>query len=97
MPVAESKEQVQAGGDGPQRLKPLFRCGITARLKSYPDAKPSLDAKREFSGGLRQGRRQCLSLAECGFVLNAGGRNGAQGYRPVLSTGQAGMPSNACR
>ena len=47
-------------------LKPLFRCGITARLKSCPDAKPSLDAKRGFSGGLRQGRRQCLSLAECG-------------------------------
>ena len=48
MPVAESKKQVQAGGDGPQRLKPLFRCGITARLKSYPDAKPSLEAKRGF-------------------------------------------------
>ena len=61
------------------------------------------------------GRQECLpylmpvatwlSLPECGFFLNAGGRNGAQDYRPVLSTGQAGMPtlpearmpSNACR
>ena len=32
-----------------------------------------------------------LSLPECGFVLNAGGGNGAQDYRPVLARGQAGM------